>query len=741
MTSRPWRVIVGAALLSAALGLWVLGARPGFSGGGYAATGTEAARADAVLAEWFHAGPPDLVLRADADVPATSEQAGRAGLGLTADLARQPGVERVRSYWNTGAPELLSRDGRGALIVADLAGDDAAAARTAARLVPRFTGVHGPLRVSATGTAHDSSRYTDVSRHELLRAGLLVVPLTAAALVVALGTPVAALLPVLTGLFAVLGGYALMCALGEAMPVSALATNVVTALGFAVAVGYGLFLISRYRRELGAAGGDGQEAMARTLRTAGRTVLFSSGTIAVCLTPMLLLPVPFARSLACGAIAVVVCAGLATTLVLPASLVPLGQWLDRGDPFARWRRGRTDGSPLWRRVAGVATGRPVLAAACCVLLLAAAALPFTHTSPGVADDGPPSAGPASRTVAAGIARDFALPFDRAVTVVLPSTDAVEQEAEVADYARRLSLRPDVARVVTGLGTYADGREAAGPTPGSLVHITMGATWLAVTGSGPPSDDAALVRTLRALPAPGPHLVTGSPARELDTGAALARSLPVVGALLIGGVLVLLLLFTGSVVVPLRAVVLAALGMGAGLGVTVRLFQEGRPLGLPVPFAVPDGPAASMVAAVMFCFAFGAAVGYELFLVARVQEEYRAGAGCRDAVVGGIARTGRVVTTASVLVVIAVLPLLASSVALLRMAGCGIALAVLVDATVVRGVLVPALMRLAGLANWWAPAPLSRLHRRLGLDTAFLPSAPAGAVPAQQKQTERKRIPT
>ncbi|MGK5732206.1 MMPL family transporter [Streptomyces sp. URMC 124] len=753
MVSRPWRVLAGAGLLGAVLGLWLLGARPQFSGGGYLATGTEAARADAVLAERFHAGLPDLVLRADAGSPAASETVSRAGLDLTVRLSQQPGVERVYSYWNTGAAELLSKNGRSVLVVADLAGDDAATARAAARLVPRFTGVHGPLRVSATGTSYVSAQATEVSGKELLRAELLGVPLAAVALLLAFGSPVAALLPVVTGLFAVLGAYPLVCALAGTMPVSALATNVATALGFGVAVDYGLLLVSRFRQELATAGAaaeaageteggghDTRGATLRTMRTAGRTVLFSSGTVAVCLTPMLLCPLPFLQSLACAGIAVVLCCGLATALVLPALLVLFGRWIDRGAPRARLRRARSAESPLWRRVARAATARPLLAGSCCVLLLAASALPFAHVRFGVTDYRVLPADLESHAVAAGVERDFSLPWDRAVTVLLPATDAVEQEAEVTAYARRLSERPDVASVVTGLGTYAHGRQTAGPTPGSLLQITTGATWLAVTGSGPPASDAALVRTLRALPSPGPHLVTGCPARVLDTKAALAHTLPFIGALLTGCVLVLLFLFTGSLLIPLKAVLLAALSMCASFGAMVHVFQDGHLRGLLGSFAV-TGELETAMPVVMFCFAFGVSVDYELFLMARIQEEYRAGADCRTAVVDGIARTGRVITAASSLVAVAVLPLVTSHVVLLKMFGCGIALAVLVDATLVRGVLVPAFMRLAGRANWWAPAPLRRLHRRLGLHTAFVPPAPTGAVPAQQKQTVRKKVRT
>ncbi|MEV5237950.1 MMPL family transporter [Streptomyces cinnamoneus] len=731
--ARPWRVLIGAALLGTVVGLWLVGAHPVFSGGGYLATGTEAARADAVLDRHFHAGQPDLVLRADAGPPADDERVSRAGLALGSDLARQPGVERVYSYWNTGVEELLAKNRRSALIVVDLAGDDAATARTAEHLVPRFTGGHGPLHVSATGTAYVSAQATAVSRQELLRAEMLGVPLTAVVLLLAFGSAVAAALPVLVGLFAVLGTYPVLCALAGAMPVSALASNVVLALGFGVAVDYGLFLVNRYRQELVATGGDTRESTVRTMRSAGRTVFYSSGTIAVCMTPMLLFPSPFLRSLACAGITVVLCSGLVTAVILPAFLVLLGPWIDRGDPLARWRRARTGESRMWRRIAGVATRRPVLAGGCCFLLLAASALPFTQVRFGVTDYRvlPPSL--ESAAVAGGIERDFALPWDRALAVVLPSTDAIDKEAALTDYSLRLSARPDVSRVVSGLGTYMHGREVAGPNPGSLLQITEGATWLVVTGSGPPSADRALVRTLRELPAPGPHLVTGMPARVQDTRTALADALPLVGALLIGCVLVLLFLFTGSVLIPFKAVVLAAVSLSATFGAMVHVFQEGHLRGLLGSFTT-TGELEMSMPVVMFCFAFGISVDYELFLIARIQEEYRAGAACRDAVVSGIARTGRVVTTAASLVAVAVLPLLGSRLVLLKMFGLGIALAVLMDATVVRGVLVPAFMRLAGRANWWAPAPLVRLHRRLGLHTAFQPSpGPAGEIAAQRTQ--------
>ncbi|MEV0374841.1 MMPL family transporter [Streptomyces sp. NPDC050636] len=733
---HPWWILVTALGLGALLALAAIGTPSHLSNGGYIAHGTEAARAESMLKQHFDAGIPDLVLHVRADAPVTDPRVSRTGQEFVRRTAEQPGVRRVLSYWTVGDTRLLSKDGRAALVTVDLHGDEHAAARRAAALVPGLTGEHGSLRVTATGPAWVMAQATELSRQELIRAELIGAPLAVLVLLFAFGSLTAALLPAAVGALSVAGTFAVLRLLATVMPVSAFASNITTALGFGLAVDYGLFVVTRYREEL-AAVTDPADAVARTMRTAGRTVLYSAATVAVCLSTLLLFPLGFLRSLAVAGMSVVLLAAATTALVLPALLSVIGTRIDRGDLFAPLRRARREErASLWHRAARTATRRPVLAGGCAVLFLATLAVPFAHVRFGVADERVLPEPVESHATATRTEREFALPWNRTLAVLLPDVDAVDQEEELDAYARRLSALPTVDQVSTGVGHYRNGRLTSGPDIGSLAHITRGATWLAVTGSGDPVADEHLVEELRALPAPGAHLVAGRPARVLDTKNAILDALPWAMAIIIGSVLLLLFLFTGSVLIPVKAVLMGGISLTASFGAMVYVFQDGHLRNLLGHFTV-TGELETSMPVLIFGAAFALSVDYELFLISRIQEEYRASGDHRAAVVAGIARTGRMITIASVIFAVALLPLVTSDITLLKLIGCGLALAVLVDATVVRGVLVPAFMRLTGHANWWAPRPLAALHRRLGPSQPHQPPSPlAEGVPTPRGIAER-----
>ncbi|WP_162890042.1 MMPL family transporter [Streptomyces olivoreticuli] len=711
---HPWWVLAAALGLGALLALAAVGSPARLSNGGYIANGTEATRAEKILKDRFDAGIPDLVLHVRADAPVTDPAVDRAGRELAQKVAEQPGVRRVLSYWTVGDSRLLSRDGHAALVTVDLDGGEHAAARRAAALVPRLTGRHGPLRVTATGPAWVMAQATQVSGRELLQAELIGAPLAVLVLLFAFGSLTAALLPAAVGGLAVAGTFAVLRLLTAVMPVSAFASNITTALGFGLAIDYGLFVVTRFREEVSTGTGPA-EAVARTMRTAGRTVMYSAATVVICLSTLLLFPLGFLRSLAVAGMSVVALAAATTALVLPALLAVIGTRIDRGDLFAPLRRPRRDGHvSLWHRAARVATARPVLSGGLAALFLVTLAFPFAHVRFGVADERVLPARVESHATASRIEREFDLPWNRTLAVVLTDVDAVNQQEQLDAYARRVSALPAVGEVSTAGGVYAQGRLTAGPTVGSLLYITRGATWLAVTGSGPPPGDERLVEELRALPSPGPHLVSGRPARLLDTENAILRALPWAAAIVVGSVLLLLFLFTGSLLIPFKAVLMGALSLSASFGVMVHVFQDGHLRGLLGNFTV-TGELDTSMPVLIFGAAFALSVDYELFLISRIQEEYRISGDHRASVVAGIARTGRMVTVAATILAAALFPLVASNIVLLKLFGCGLALAVLVDATVVRGVLVPAFMRLTGHANWWAPRPLAALHRRLSPD--------------------------
>ncbi|MEU4351865.1 MMPL family transporter [Streptomyces sp. NPDC023838] len=742
---HPWWVLAGALAIGLMLVLAAFAAPVRLSNGGYIAEGTEAARTEAQLHQRFGAGIPDLVLHVTADAPVDDPRVTRAGRALTQEVGRRPGVGEVLSYWAVGDGRLRSKDGRAALVTVDLRGNEDEAARLAATLVPQLTarygghegheGGDGPgrLRVSVTGPAWVMAQVTQLSRQELWQAELIGVPAALLILLFAFGSLTAALPPAMVGGLAVAGTFAVLRVLMTFMPLSAFAANITTALGLGLAVDYALFVVTRYREEL-AAGATPSDAVETTMRTVGRTVLYSAATVVVCLSALLLFPLGFLRSLALAGISVVVLAAATTHLMLPALLVVIGTRIDRGDLFAPLRRITARRSPLWLRVARQATTRPVLVGGSAAVVLLTLAAPFAHVRFGVADQRVLPARAESHATAARIEEEFPLPWTRTLAVLLPDADVIDQGGELDRYARAVSALPGVGATVTALGTYQDGRLHSGPSADSLMYITQGATWLAVAVDGPPNRDESLVRELRALPSPGRHYVAGRPARVLDTKGAVLRTLPWAAGIVVGATLLLLFLFTGSVLIPVKAVVMGALSLSASFGAMVYVFQDGHLRHLLGDFTV-TGELETSMPVLVFGAAFALSVDYELFLISRIQEEYRAGGDHRAAVYDGLARTGRMITIAAAIFAAALFPLVTSDITLLKLIGCGLALAVLLDATVVRGVLVPAFMRLTGHANWWAPPPLAAVHRRLGLDRwcgeSLVPSA--GSVPAARAE--------
>lgn len=699
--ARPWLVPAAAAVLTLLLAAVGAGTSGRLANGGYFASGTESARADRLLADRFGAGAPDLVLLVRAEGGVDSERARSEGLRLTRRLAGSAGVASVRSYWAGEEAGLRAEDGTAALVTADLAGADRDAARTAERLVPGLTGSHGALTVSATGSAWVSVEAKRYSGADLVRAELVAAPLTLLLLVLALRSLVAALVPLLIGAVSVVGTIAVLRLLTYAMPVSVFAMNLTSALGFGLAVDYGLFLVTRYREEL-RTGRPVETAVRRTARRAGRTVLVSACAVALSMSALLVLPLPFLRSMACAGMAVALFSAAAATLLVPPVLALLGTRIDRWDPLRALRRGRAaepprPDSPFWRRVARTVTRRPLWFGGACAAVLLLMASPFAHVRFGLSDDRVlPAASEAHRTADA-IRAGFAAPADHTLAIVLPDVDPVRDAVALRAYERDVSDQ----RSVRSVG-WARSEATAGSGTGAV---------LLVAGAREPQTEAAqdLVRTLRALPGPpGEHLVTGRAALLADTKDAVRARLPLAASIAAATTWAMLFVLTGSVVLPLKALLIGALSLGTSFGALVFGFQDGhlRPV-------VGDFTATGMVDMTMplllFAIAFGVAIDYEIFLLSRVREHYLLTGDNRRSVVEGVARTGRLVTTGALAVAVVTGALVTSEGSQLKLLGTGLATAVLVDAVLVRGVLVPAYLTVAGRLNWWAPRWLARLH--------------------------------
>jgi RND superfamily putative drug exporter len=452
----------------------------------------------------------------------------------------------------------------------------------------------------------------------------------------------------------------------------------------------------------------------RTVRTAGRTVVFSGITVGISLAALLVFPQFFLRSFAYAGIATVALAVLAALVVLPALLAVLGHRVDRFRVLRPRARTGTDG--FWYRLSTAVMRRPwpVLVGGVAVLVLLG--LPFLRVTFGQTDDRvlPPTA---QAAVAGEILRtEFDARESDPVTVIAP--DSAVSGAALADYAAALSEIDGVARVDAASGSYADGAQVApaGPASARFADADGTGTHLAVVIDVEPYSAAGrqVVSDVRAVDSPlGATYVGGSAAVFADSQDAMGDRLPWALGIIALATFVLLFLFTGSVVLPVKALVLNTLSLSATFGAMVWIFQEGHLSGLLGDFTV-TGELDTAMPILMFCIAFGLSMDYEVFLLSRIKEEYdRTGDNTR-AVALGLQRTGRLVTSAAALLAIVFLAFATSGVTIIKMLGIGVALAVLMDATIVRGLLVPAFMRVAGDLNWWAPAPLRRLHDRIGI---------------------------
>ncbi|MEV5343371.1 MMPL family transporter [Streptomyces sp. NPDC052676] len=724
VTRSRTQPLVHLLLLAAVLVGGALAVLPDrLSAGGYIARNTEAVRADALLRDRFGAGLPHVVLRVRSRAPAADPHVARAGRALVTRLARQPGVAHVYSYWTEGDRRLLSRDGHGVLVAVDLKGDEATTVRTAQSLVPRFNGRQGPFEVTATGASWVSAQASQISRRDVTRAELLGAPLVVIVLLLTFGSLPAALVPALVGVICVSSTLAVLRLIALWWPVSVFATNLTTALGFGLAVDYALFVVARYREEL-ACGVPPGIAVSRTMRVMRPVVLCSAATVASCLSALLLIPLDYLRSLAVAGICVAVSAAAATVLLVPAALRVIGPRIDSLDPFSRWRRGAAPpGSDAggWAALARLAARRPVLAGGCAALVLACLMLPFTHVRFGPIDQRVLPVTAESHATATRIDEEFDLPWTRAVQVTLPRTDPFDRLPALDAYARRLSSLKGVASVEGAAGTYRHGAQVAGPSPASALFVADGATWLSVVGDTAQNTDQ-LVTVLRTVPAPGPRLVSGEAARQSDTQREVERAVLPVLCLIALSVLVVLFLLTGSLIIPLKALAVGAMSLTASLGVLVYVFQDGH-LTWMLGGTTVTGHIMIALPVSVCCLAFALGVDYELYLLSHIQEAHTPGADLTRTLPAAVARSSRVVTAAALLVATALLPLVTSQVTVIKALGVTLTVAILVDATVVRGILVPAAMRLLGDANWWAPAPFKRWHRRLVPAVSVRPPSP------------------
>jgi len=621
--------------------------------------------------------------------------APRSDVAHVADVVRRvPGVARVQSPLDAADPStLVSRDGTRALVMAfldpNLSGNDQdAAARDVQDRLRNEPGVivGGP---QLTFDRIDSELSSDLPRIEIVAFSILLL-----LSLIAFRGLVAALLPLFVGAVAVAGSLLVMRALSQVTTLSVYSLNLVTGLGLGLAIDYSLFVVFRYREELHRRG-HCPDALRVTLATAGRTVCFSSITVTLALLSLLVFPQKELSSMG-------IAAAVVTTLAAAAALVPLGAMLALLGPRvnalaphllhrARERAARPSTDGHWYRLATAVMHRAVPVALGCAALLLCIGLPVTQLNLGSIDSRALPAGAPPRTLDQIVASDFAAQPDTPYVVLARAPD--DAGPALAAYASRLDRLPGAA-AVTGPQRIDDGLWR--------IDVLGSATALSHAGQ-------QLVASIRGAPAPYPVESTGTAAEQYDLHASLKSHTVIAFAWLAVTTILVLFLMTGSVVLPIKSLIMNLLTLSGAFGILVLVFQDGHLEGLLDFTSTGSLEQTNMI--ILAIIAFGLSTDYGVFLLARIKEAHDGGASNNEAVAIGLERSGRVVTAAAVLFCAAIGSLIVSDLVFLKEFGLGAALAVFIDATIIRALLVPALMALLGRANWWAPGPLRRLVYR------------------------------
>jgi trehalose monomycolate/heme transporter len=696
VAARAWWVLIASVVVVLASGAFGAGVFGSLSNGGFDDPATESARELRLEQDSFGNQDVDVVAIYSSDDLSAESTAFRAEVQRVVGGLPDGTTTSVTSYYDSGAPDLVSTDGHAAQVLISLAGDGQDA------MSDNYDAVRPALQsdLLETDLAGSWAVYGDVNEtvsEDLARAESFSMPIVLLLSFLIFGSLVAAAMPVMVGATSVVGALAVVRLLTGWTEVSVFSINIITLLGMGLAIDYALFVISRFREELGRLPLDDPDASAKAIRatmgTAGRTVLFSGLTVAAAMASLLVFPQNFLRSIGYGGIAAVLVAMLSALTLLPAVLRLLGRRIDAGR--LPWRRRRPvsveSDHGAWAAVAHSVMRRPVVYLVLITVALLTLAAPFLGVRWGSVDyrvlpeDAPAHVAAVKLNTAFGAETSSANLLLRGAS----PADVKEYSAEVSRVAGVLDVRPVAQDATTTL---------------------LRATW---RGNSQTQASQDVVSALRDVSPPhGEALVGGLSANTVDLLDSVGAHLPWMALIVVGVMLVLLFLAFGSVVLPVKAVLMNALSISASFGVVTWIFSDGHLQDL-LGFQ-SAGFLDATQPILMLAILFGLSMDYEVFLLSRVREQWDLTHDNTRAVAVGLQKTGRIITSAALLLAVVIGAFGTSGIVFMKMIGIGMLVALLVDATVVRALLVPATMKLLGSVNWWAPGPLRRLWERFGI---------------------------
>jgi uncharacterized membrane protein YdfJ with MMPL/SSD domain len=727
-----WGILLAGIMLVVVATLYGGGLFGAMKSGGFDVPGSESLRAQQLLDDQLGGSTTDIVIlmRADGLRP-TDTTFRQAATGLLTTLQARHEVASVTSYYSTQSSRFLSRDGQETFALVQLTAKDETVKEDAYNVLkPLITA--SPLHLTIGGNVVYNIQLNQQINADLEHAEILTFPIILILLIVVFGSVMAALLPLMVGTVAILGAFAILRVLTNVTDISIFAINIVTMLGLGLAIDYALLIVTRFREELAPNDRDVSGALRRTLRTAGRAVAFSGLTVSVSLVGLLLFPEVFLRSLGLGAIAAVLVALLSALTILPAALALLGRrinWLSIRRP-ARAKAGASDAQGFWYRLSEFVMRWSVLVVLLVVAGLVFLGLPFLGAKFATPDVRVLPSDASARIVAEHLSAAYAQEGASQTTIAITVSGNALSPTNLAllnTYVDQITALHGVTHVDSlvsvdpslSLAAYQQlyAHPASNPQMAAVATQYAHGAYTKVVVAMQPVDLSAdaeqLVRQIKAIQPPEGFtaLVTGSTAQQIDLFANLTATIPSALVVIAVAIFVLLFLMTGSLLIPVKAIVVNLLSLTATFGALIWIFQQGhlqQLLGFQSLGSI-DGTQPILI----FATAFGLSMDYEVFLLSRIKERYDATGNNRVAVSSGLQRTGWLITSAALLLSVVLGAFATSKIIFIKEIGVGLAIAVLMDAIIVRTLLVPATMRLLGSWNWWAPKPLQALWRAVG----------------------------
>ena len=660
-----------------------------FDSGGYSDPASDSAKVAEYLKDTFDAPNPSLVLAVQSKSGSVDDLAVVADAqALESQIRNEPDTDKVISYWSLGnSPFLKSKDGNsGLMFVYFKTTDFTETDKLGGIYQEKYDGKYRNLEVYVSGEAVFANAINGNIQEDLKVAEFISIPLTFLLLLLVFGALVASAMPLVIGITAIIGTFFVMYLLTLFTDVSIFVLNLTTGLGLGLGIDYALLIVNRFREEL-AKGLSKESAIVNTMKTAGKTVFYSGLTVVVTLISLIFFPLNFLKSMGYAGASVVALAVFGALIPLPALLVMLGEKVNKG----RVRRGaliqREDGR--WAQVARFVMRKPITVVAGSLAILFLFISPIGNAKFGQVDTDQLPATDRAYISSKFIAEQFPGEEGNPIEIVFPNGSS--QTAEISDFTTRLSSIDGIARV-------GEPQVVGNAVRVEAVHLMKPRT---------PAGQV-LIEEIRSLPSPSGMLVGGFAADYADTQGAIADTLPIVLGWVVLIVLLLLFAFTGSLILPIKAVVLNFLSLAATIGVLWWVFGEGNLQSVVGDFILTGIIDTNMMVLVAIV-AFGLSMDYEVFLLSRIKEEHDAGRSNTESVAIGLQKSARIITAAAFILAIVFAAFVTSGVTAIKLLGFGVAFAILLDATLIRALLVPALMRLFGERNWWAPKALKRFQ--------------------------------